>query len=187
MARGSLGIGGAALVAATLTIGAGAVGRAQQVDRVRLLDWTAPVAPGWVWRPVTSSMPLAQFDVPGTPSAGGAEVVIYYFGPGGGGSIDANIERWTSQFTTADGRAVRPVVGHSQAGPMAVTTVELRGTYTRGVGTGPSGVPRVNHTLLALIVETAKGSLTFQLWGPTATVIARRAGIDAMVRGLTMP
>ncbi|MGE0811802.1 MAG: hypothetical protein AB7O28_09575 [Vicinamibacterales bacterium] len=179
MTRRAAGSLGPVCLVAALAFGAA------QGGRVRLLDWTAPVPAGWTATPSTSGMRLAQFEVRGASGAGAAEAVVYYFGPGGGGSIDANIQRWTSQFAGADGGAVRPVIGRLKAGALPVTTVELRGTYARGVGTGPSGAALPDHTLLAYVVETPKGNLTFQLWGPATTVAAHRADLDRMVLGLT--
>ena len=61
---------------------------------VELLDYEALVPPSFVARPATSSMRLAEFDVPRTDDTH-AEVIVYYFGEGQGGSADANIARWS--------------------------------------------------------------------------------------------
>jgi len=68
--------------------------------------------------------------------AGNATFVVYYFGAGQGGSNAANIERWQSQFTTADGGPVEPVITTSKAGDVPVTLVELRGSYARSLRMG---------------------------------------------------
>src|SRR5262249_52957498 len=36
-----------------------------------------------------------------------AELVVYHFGSGQGGSVDANIERWYGQFERPDGKSVK--------------------------------------------------------------------------------
>jgi hypothetical protein len=151
---------------------------------IRVVDWTAPVAAGWVQQPPANTMRLAQFQVPGKGKDGNAEVVVFYFGQGGGGPLQANIDRWVSQFTTADGKPVKPVITKAKAAGMPLTTVELHGSYSRGVGMGPQGDALPNHSLLAYVVETPKGNVTFHLWGPRATVAANRKGIEAMVQGL---
>ena len=127
-------------------------------NRITLLDWTVPVAEGWVQLPATSTMRLAEFQVPGRPADGNAEdASCTAFGQGGGGSIDDNIERWVSQFSMPDGKAVQPVVTRTEAAGMPLTTVELRGTYARGVGMGPQGAALVNHTLLVLHRRDTEG------------------------------
>lgn len=172
----------AALLTAMLAVPRVAAAPQVPDDRVALVDWTAPVATGWVRQAPRSSMRLAQFRAPG---AGDAEVVVYYFGLGGGGSIPDNIERWVSQFTGPDGGGVKPAITHGNVGGMPFTTVELLGTYARGVGMGPQGTPLADHVLRVHVVETPVGNLTFQLWGPRAAVERHRHAFDAMAQGLT--
>ena len=57
----------------------------------------APPA-GWTVKPVTSSMRAAQFII---PPAGDIELIVYYFGPSGAGSVEDNLDRWFSQFTAS--------------------------------------------------------------------------------------
>ncbi|MBI2313737.1 MAG: hypothetical protein HYU77_14650 [Betaproteobacteria bacterium] len=150
---------------------------------VQILDWQAPVPKAWVRQQPANTMRLVQLQAPGKSAGDNAEVIVFYFGIGGG-SVQANVDRWVSQFSTPDGKPVKPVVNKFKVSGMQVTSVELNGTYARGVGMGPQGAGLPNHTLLAQVVETAKGNLTFHLWGPKATVASHRAGFEAMVKGL---
>ena len=152
--------------------------------RVALLDWTAPVPRTWVAEPPQTSMRLAQFRVPGSAGAEGAELVVFYFGAGEGGSAGANIARWQSQFSDPAGKPVRPAVEHLQVKGMPVTIAEVSGTYARSLGMGPPASPTPDQTLLAAIVETPRGNHLFELHGPRATVAANRASFLAMVRGI---
>jgi hypothetical protein len=65
-----------------------------------------------------------------------------------------------------------------------VTTAEFRGTYRRGVGAGSADSVRTGQTLVAAIVETPRGTLFIQLFGPTATVAANRAEFAKFVKEL---
>src|SRR5213080_390657 len=66
------------------------------------LRWTAPA--GWSSE-APRPMRAATYSVPPAPGdRAGGEVVINYFGPGQGGSVDANIERWKSQMQGPDGK-----------------------------------------------------------------------------------
>lgn len=67
---------------------------------------------------------------------------------------------------------------------MPVTTAELTRTYAGSMGMGPPGAPAPDQTLLAAILETAKGNLFRQLPGPRATVAANRGAFLSMVRGI---
>jgi hypothetical protein len=151
---------------------------------VALLGLTALVPPSWVSQPPASAMRLAQFRVPATAGSGDAECVVFYFGPGQGGSVEANIARWESQFSTPDGKPVKAVVRPLTVSGMPVTAVELAGRYARGVGMGPAGPREPDQTLLVAIVQTPRGNLFFQLHGPQATVAANQEAFWAMIRGI---
>jgi hypothetical protein len=171
------------LALAALLVGA-AVARAGEPTAVRLMDLESVVGAGWEQEQPTSTMRLLQYRIPGTGGAANAAFIVYYFGPGQGGSNAANIERWQSQFTTADGGPVEPIVATSKAGDLPVTLVELRGSYARSLGMGQRGEVQQDQTLLAGIVETPRGSLFAQLHGPTATVVPARADFEAFLAGL---
>lgn len=99
------------------------------------------------------------------------ELVVFYFGQGQGGGVDANISRWISQFqgagTSDIHRAERSANGVKQH------TVEVeRGTFSSGMP-GDSG-PKADYALLGAIVEAPTGSYFFKLTGPRATVKAAR-------------
>lgn len=162
-------------------LSADATSRAGAAASLRVLGYEAPVPAAWQPQPPSSGMRLAQYRVPG--AGGEAEAIMYYFGKGQGGTVEANIERWTSQFTSADGKPASPRVERLIASGMAATTVELTGRYARGVGMGPQGEAKPDQTLLAAVFETPEGNLTLQLHGPSATVSANREAFDALVRG----
>ncbi len=167
-----------ALCGAVVVIGLPATAQAAKFSA---LGYTAPVSPQWQAQAPSSQYRLAQYRVAGRD--GDAELVVFYFGKGQGGSVAANIQRWTSQFTTADGRAVAPKTEVLKVGDLPVTLVELNGSYARGVGSGPQGEPRPGQTLLVAIVETIAGNITIQLFGPRSTVAAERRHFDSLVRG----
>ncbi len=152
---------------------------------VTLLDYKTSVPAVWRSRAPSSSMRLAEF-VAGAPAPGtpGAEVIVYFFGPGQGGPVDANLARWKGQFSNPAGGPVTEVVTHEKSA-FPLTVAEYRGTYARGVGMGSAPeAARPNHVLVAVVAETPKGTIFFQLFGPAAAVEAQRAAYLAFVRGL---
>jgi hypothetical protein len=151
---------------------------------VRLLDLESSVGADWEAQQPTSMMRLLQYGIPGAGGDGVGTFVVYHFGIGQGGSIEANIERWQSQFSTADGGPVEPVVTTFKAGELPVTLVELKGSYARSLGIGQRVAAQPDQTLLAAVVETAQGNLFAQMHGPTASVAAQRAAFEAFLRGL---
>jgi len=144
--------------------------------------------PDWIAQEPTSAMRKAQYRLPHVQDdAEDAECVVYYFGASGGGGVDANVERWCSQFEQPDGRASKDVLvrGERAVAGMPVHDVELSGTYVAETAPG-SGV-RVNkpgYRMLAAIVESDHGAYYVKLVGPEATVqqhaFAFRGFVDAI-------
>jgi hypothetical protein len=117
------------------------------------------------------------------PRAGGdaddAECIVITFGPGQGGGVDENIDRWVSQFAGASA----PKRTTSQTHGMSVTRVETAGAYTPmrmpGMPAGPATRP--GWRLIGAIVSAPSGLWFFKLTGPDATVKAAAGELDALV------
>lgn len=150
---------------------------------VSLLEYQASVPATWQSHPATSSMRLAEYIVPRTDGTR-AEVIVYYFGQGQGGSADANIVRWTSQFTSADGGPVTPRVMTVEGTAFVTTVAELEGTYARGVGMGSPAEAQDDQGLVAAVVETPRGNLFLQLFGDRAAVAEARQDFLDMVTSI---
>lgn len=151
-----------------------------QGTRATFLDYQTTVPTGWTSRAPSSSMRLAEYAAGGT-----AEVVVYFFGKGQGGPPDANLARWKSQFSNPSGGTVYESVSRDTTGLFPLTIAEYRGSYARGIGTGADAdAARPDHTLIAVVAETPRGTLFFQCFGPSAVVAAQKAAYMAFVRGL---
>lgn len=170
-----------AQLVASLTAIAAPTAAAQAI--LTLLDYQTTVPPGWAPRAPSSTMRLAEYTLLQDP-AGTAEVVVYFFGKGQGGNVDANLARWKEQFSTADGTPVTVRVMRETSGPFPLTFAEYRGNYRRGVGTGSTDSVRTGQTLVAGIAETPRGTLFIQLFGNTARVAEAKPAFLQFVRGL---
>src|SRR6476661_7628861 len=69
------------------------------------IDFDLPQA--WQSKPPSSGMRLAQATIPGP--GGPADLAVFFFGPGGGGPVDANIERWVGQGGGAPALTALPI------------------------------------------------------------------------------
>ncbi|MGD8815593.1 MAG: hypothetical protein PVJ51_00300 [Acidobacteriota bacterium] len=174
---------GVVVMVALAAPGAG-IATPRQADTVELsfFDLTTHAPASWVRQEPSSSMRLLQMTVPGDGDAD-AELVVFFFGQGQGGDVEANVERWRSQFSRPDGNAVVPSIERFEVAGMPVTVAELTGTYRRGMG-GGTGDPEPDQTLAAGIVETGRGTLFIQMHGPSATVAAQHDAFEAFLRGL---
>ena len=66
------------------------------------LRFKAP--PEWIVEKPSSAMRLAQYKLPKVDGdSEDASLVLYFFGENQGGSVQANLERWVSQFEQPDG------------------------------------------------------------------------------------
>ena len=125
-------------------------------------------------------MRAAEYVVPrAAGDSDDGECTVITFGPGKGGSIDENIDRWVGQMSAQRAAPTRTTrVSHG----MNVTRVETAGTYTgmRMPGAPPSP-PKSGWRLVGAIVEAPSGFWFIKLTGPNATVQAAAAELDAMV------
>jgi hypothetical protein len=144
------------------------------------LTYTAPSA--WHTRPPASSMRVAEFVIPkAAGDAEDAELIVYYFGVGGGGGVAANIDRWIGQVQQTDGsdsktkakRAERMING------LKVTTVDVSGTYTAEMRPGAAEhYNKPGYRVCAAVVETPQGAYYIKMTGPATTVGAAQADYE---------
>lgn len=143
------------------------------------LQWTAPT--GWKSQP-QRPMRAATYAV---PAAGGdkedGEVAVFYFGPGQGGGVEANLQRWVSQFETS----AKPQTAKKTINGLPVTTIDLSGTYLASAGPmSPTKTSKPGYRLLGAIVEGPQGGVFFKFTGPAKTVAAGQAAFDKMLGGI---
>jgi hypothetical protein len=153
--------------------------------RVALLEYAAMAPAGWEPRAPTNTMRLAELVAPTDAGTEPAQIVVYYFGPDQGGSAEANVQRWAGQFSAPDGGPVAPTVTRLEDAPFPTTLVDLEGSYARAVGMG--GAPEdatPGQALVAAVVETPRGNVFFQLFGPAERVAEERDAFVAFVRSL---
>ena len=161
----------------------GAAPVAGKSDKLIIQGFVSQVSPTWTASQPSSTMRVAQFALPAAAGADAGELAAYFFPTGQGGSHEANIERWASQFAGPDGKPVAPQTSVSKGGDTEVTLVELQGTYARGVGMGPTGDAKPNQTLMIAMVETSIGRITLQMYGPSKTVAAQRDHFVKLAQG----
>jgi len=142
----------------------------------RQLAWDAPG--GWTRAENTSSLRKATYKIPKhVDDMEAPELAISV----AGGAIDANIDRWVSQFDEAAKatlkRTTRKVAGYD------VTIVELSGTYQGNTMPGaPQTGPKASYALLGAIVPVdPEARWFFKMIGPTRSVSAARSDFDSLI------
>jgi len=147
------------------------------------LGWKVPES--WEQRTPQSRMRQAEYRVPGP--GGDGECVVFYFGPGQGGEVMANAERWAGQFEQPDGGSSHDAmhVEKLEGTAVPVTLVEVRGTYDGGMTmTDQPAEARPGYMLLGGIAESASGPWFFKFTGPEATVVAAREAFVTMMESV---
>jgi hypothetical protein len=116
------------------------------------LKWATPT--GWKMNEGSRPMRAATYSVPaaaGDPE--NAECVVYFFGAGQGGSIEANLDRWKNQFLQ-NGQPANAQIGKRTAHGLPVTTIESAGDYT-GMG-GPTAKEATFNTATAFWAPSSR-------------------------------
>lgn len=137
------------------------------------LKFTVPSR--WQSVPLASPARAGQWRVPlphGQEGEGG-EVVVFYFGPGVGGSAQENIEAWSATMSNADGSPAAAEVKHHMTGGLKISQVALFGTYNQPVPL--PGIPpqsRSNYGLLGAVIENPQGNIYWRFTGPGPLITA---------------
>jgi hypothetical protein len=147
-----------------------------QAPGMGAIDFALPSA--WQAQTPSSNMRIAQASIPGPGGAG--DLAVFYFGPGSGGSVDANIDRWIGQMETQD----QPKPETFETNGYKVTWIDVRGTLKASpMGMGPS-TTTPDSRLFGAVVEGPGGPWFFKATGPEATMAPARDAFVAMLKSV---
>jgi hypothetical protein len=150
------------------------------------LDGLKSTAPA-EWKqeePSNKQMRLYQFRLPKVEGdKHDAELAIFFFGTGGGGSATENINRWKGFFIPPEGKTIDDVakVTKMKVGDVDVTYLDVQGTYKykeRPFDPNAKEERRPEWRQLGIVFESKKGPYFFRLVGPAKTVAHYRKGFD---------
>lgn len=144
--------------------------------KVSEFTFSRPAA--WEWVESTSSMRKAQLKVNGEDKQS-AEVIFFYFGPGGGGGTQANIERWLAQFKEPKDQ-LKSKTEQGTASGRKVSFVQAEGTYMSGMPGGPK-TAQPNAMLLGAILESDEGNVFIRMTGPASLIKSSQPEFRKMI------
>lgn len=147
------------------------------------VQWQIPDS----WKKVETSsrlkIPKVEFRIPG--SNGTARMKAFYFGPGQGGSVDANLNRWKGQFEAGKGRKkLEPERSSKTVNGIEVHTLDVTGTFSPSMPRGKQRGATPGTRMLAAIAKVEGKKVFFKLVGPKQTVRAAKSDFDAFVSSL---
>jgi hypothetical protein len=155
-------------------------------NKLQVAQIAFTVPEGWTSTKPTSSFRKAQYDIPGP--GGPAELAVFYFGPGQGGSVEDNVKRWAGQFSSDDPTttAVPVDVAELPNGDISLALVRASGTYnpgSTGMGMGAAAAPKPNYGLFGLVVSGGpEGPVFARITGPKATMDDQAKNFEAFAR-----
>ena len=144
------------------------------------------VPEGWTVEKPSSEMRVAQYKLPKAEGdADDALLVVYYFGPGQGGTAQANIDRWINMVKQPDGSPSNDKAKTETltVNGLQVSTVDVRGNYSGGMS--QDSAPKDSKAIYRLrgaVIETPKGSYFVKLTGPEKTVNHWEQAFDEYIK-----
>lgn len=150
------------------------------------LTWKAPAA----WK-AQAQRPMRAATYTAPKAAGDAEdgeCAVFYFGPGQGGGVDANIKRWIGQFEAPGGGPADKLAKTSTAtvNGLAVTRIDLAGTYKSAGGPMMQATgSKPGHRLLGAIVEGPQGAVFFKFTAPAKTAAAQQSAFEGLLKSVS--
>ncbi len=149
------------------------------------LKFDAPES--WKPQPLTSPMRKAHYILPRAEGdARDAELLLFYFGMGEGGTVQANLDRWKGMFVGTDGGALpkdASTVETFDIDGLKVTLLNVTGRYVESnmmMGT-QSPPTETDYRMTAAVVETPSGPWFFRAVGPAATMSRHETAMREML------
>ena len=141
----------------------------------------------WEKEPLQTTARVAQWHIapPRGQTGDGVEIVVFFFGPGIGGTAKENIDAWTGMISASTGDPAAAAPQERNVGGHKVTQVLLSGTYSQ-VNSQP-GIPpalKPNYSLLGVVVENAAGNVYWRVTGPSLQVAALEPVVAKIIDGL---
>ncbi len=169
---------------AALALLLGAVATAADSGGVVEIDGLKSAVPaGWVKGKPVGQMQYAVYSLPkaeGDPED--ATLTVYFFGPGGGGGVDANVKRWQGLFKAPAGEKSK--VDSFKVGDVKVTTVDVQGTYLSRPPFDPNAkvTEKPDHRMVGVVFESKNGPYFMRLIGPAKTVAKHKDEFDKWLK-----
>jgi hypothetical protein len=112
-----------------------------------------------------------------------AELVVFYFGQGSGGSAADNVKRWKGMFQPPEGKTIDDVskVEKMKVSDVDVTLLDVHGTYLyKAQPFNPDAKvdKRPHYRMLGVIFESKNGPYFMRLTGPAKTVDKHKKEFD---------
>jgi hypothetical protein len=138
----------------------------------------------WIAEPPSTPVRAGQWRItpPRTQPGDSAQLVVFYFGQGKGGTIKENVDSWIASVTTPDGQPSGvTAVDHVTLG-FKISRVVISGTYAQPVPSpGVPPLPKPNYELAGAAIKNPRGNIYWKLVGPEPLVTASLPLFDQLL------
>lgn len=130
-----------------------------------------------------------QFKVPKADGdKADADIIVFFFGKGGGGSAEENVKRWKDMFAPPEGKEIDDVakVEKFKVADAEVTCVNVQGTYkfkARPRDPNSKIELRPDHRMIAVFFGSDEGPFFIRFVGGAKTVAEHKKGFDEWLKG----
>jgi hypothetical protein len=138
----------------------------------------------WTSKESTSKFRIKEFRLPAAKEdSTDADLTIFFFGVGSGGSVDDNIKRWKTMLVPPEGKTIEDVskLENKKINGVDVAYFEIAGSYKfkeRPFDQKEQPQLRPNYRMIDVIMETKNGPYFIRLVGPAATVEHHKKAFD---------
>jgi hypothetical protein len=154
-----------------------------RADKVTFHGYVMDVPSTWEIEETTNPMRVAQIKWPTMPpDTESPSMVVFFFGEGGGGPIEANLHRWREQFDEqgepSDGTTESFETPHAK-----ITVLDKSGVYKFQPRMMASDFePKPGWRMLAAVIEAEGGPFFIKTAGPEASMAAQRDAFLAVLK-----
>lgn len=141
---------------------------AQDAQKLTVGEFTFSATAGWKAKPQPRTMSKGGFTH--SAEAGGLvafDADFYHFGKGQGGTVDANVQRWKSQFKAGSTSTSEEL----KFGDRSATLLTVKGAFLQGRPFGPK-TERPGYALLGAILPSPEGPVFIKATGPEKSILA---------------
>ena len=143
--------------------------KTEKTREVKAKDLTLRIPESWKQQRPTSSMRLAQFEIPAVKGDKDPGELVFFYFRGGAGGVKANLERWINQFEAKD-RKVKLTKGKATQGNYYLA--EVTGAYNKSIGPPIRRQSKLvpGSKLVAVVLEVENAKYYIKLTGPEKTI-----------------
>ena len=131
----------------------------------------------WTRVEIPAGMRAAQLEIKG--EQGQKAEVVFFNLPGGGGGVQANIDRWLGMFEGGKDK-INAKTDKVKLEKGTITYVQAEGTYLSGMPGGPK-TPQPGSMLQGAILEAPEPGIFIRMTGPAALVKSAQQDFRKMI------